>query len=146
MQIGSFCFTILLQVYRICIMSPLAILSAKVLLEQMYQPKESIVHREKVKRDQFFNVRDMIQTNDVFAPKNYDPNQPFLDFLCGTAGRSVVVNSLLWCRFSSWSRNFTCCRRGQNKQKNQPFFVKLKKEYEGLYADKTFFWYCQIYL
>lgn len=82
-------------------MSPLAILSAKVLLEQMYQPKESIVHREKVKRDQFFNVRDMIQTNDVFAPKNYDPNQPFLDFLCGTAGRSVVVNSLLWCRFSS---------------------------------------------
>lgn len=41
----------------------------------------------------FLNMRDMIQTNGVFAPKNYD--------------------------------------------QNQPFFVKLKKEYGGLYANKT---------
>lgn len=50
----------------------------KVLLEQMYQSKESIMHSEKVKANHLLlTMRDRTQTNGVFAPKNYHQNQPF---------------------------------------------------------------------
>lgn len=44
-------------------MPPFIPYGAKVLMERVYQQKESMVHREKVKADHLFvNMRDRIQT------------------------------------------------------------------------------------
>lgn len=47
-------------------------------MERICQPEEFIVPREMVKANHLFiYMRDLIQTNVGFAPKNYQ-NQPFL--------------------------------------------------------------------
>lgn len=72
-------------------------MSAKVLMERMYEPKESIVHRGEVKANHLFlNLRDGIQTNSVFSSKYNDQNGPFFVKLRkGSVGVYMLTKLLL---------------------------------------------------